>query len=273
MAILPRMPEGPSLVILREAAARFAGRKVLRVSGNSTQDIERMRGRKVLAVRTWGKHFLLQFDGFGLRIHFLLFGSYRINEEKATAPRLSLGFSKGEVLNFYACSVRFIEGELDDTYDWTADVMNDDWDAAAARRKLRLQPESLAADALLDQDVFAGVGNIIKNEVLHRIRVHPESRVGALPPRKLSELVAQAREYSFDFYNWKKAFVLKKHWQVHAKTSCPRDGTPLSYRKHLGQAQRRAFWCDTCQRLYGEAVATDAAPPPPPASRRVRKQP
>ena len=37
------------------------------------------------------------------------------------------------------------------------------------------------ADALLDQDVFAGAGNIIKNEVLHRIRVHPESPVGRLP--------------------------------------------------------------------------------------------
>lgn len=244
------MPEGPSIVILREEAARFAGRKVLRVSGNSTQDIGRMRNRKVLAVRSWGKHFLLEFAGFSLRIHFMLFGSYRINAGKAAPPRLSLGFSKGEVLNFYACSVRFVEGDLDDSYDWSADVMAGGWDAAAARRKLRARPQALAADALLDQDVFAGVGNIIKNEVLHRIRVHPESRIGALPPRKLAELVAQARDYSFDFYRWKKAHVLKKHYQVHTKTSCPRDDTPLSYRKHLGQAQRRAFWCDACQRLY-----------------------
>ena len=245
------MPEGPSIVILREEAARFAGRKVLRVSGNSTQDIARMQGRKVLAVRSWGKHFLLQFSGFALRIHFLLFGSYRINEGKETPPRLSLGFSKDEELNFYACSVRFLEGDLDDHYDWSGDVMSDAWDPAAARRKLRSRPEALAADVLLDQDVFAGAGNIIKNEVLHRIRVHPESRVGALPARKLSELVAQAREYSFDFYRWKKDFVLKKHYQVHTKTTCPRDGTRLSYRKRLGQARRRAFWCDTCQRLYG----------------------
>lgn len=244
------MPEGPSIVILREATAMFAGRKVLRVSGNSTQDIGRMLNRKVLAVRSWGKHFLLQFNGFSLRIHFMLFGSYRINEGKPAPPRLSLGFSQGEALNFYACSVRFLEGELDDHYDWSADVMNDAWNPAAARRKLRAQPDTLVADALLDQDVFAGVGNIIKNEVLHRIRVHPESRAGGLPARKLSELVAQARDYSFDFYHWKKAFVLRKHYQVHTRTTCPRDGTRLSYRKHLGNAQRRAFWCETCQRLY-----------------------
>lgn len=244
------MPEGPSILILRETVAGLAGRKVLRVSGNSTQDIARMQGKKVLAVRSWGKHFLLEFSGFSLRIHFLLFGSWRLNEERDRPPRLSLGFSKGEVLNLYACSVRFLEGDLDAHYDWSADVMNAGWDAAAARRKLRARPATLAADALLDQDLFAGVGNIIKNEVLHRIRVHPESAVGALPPRKLGELVTQAREYSFDFYRWKKAFVLKKNYQVHTKSTCPRDGTRLSYRKHLGTAQRRAFWCDTCQRLY-----------------------
>ena len=245
------MPEGPSIVILCEAAAKFAGRRVLRVTGNSKQDIGRLRNRTVKAVRSWGKHFLLEFSGFSVRIHFLLFGSYRIDEDKGTPARLSLGFSKGEVLNFYACSVKFLEGDLNDHYDWTADVMNDDWDAAAARRKLRARPDVLVADALLDQDLFAGVGNIIKNEVLHRIRVHPETRMGALPPRKLAQLVEQAREYSFDFYRWKKAFVLRKHYQVHTRSTCPRDGTPLNYRKQLGQAKRRAFWCEVCQRRYG----------------------
>lgn len=245
------MPEGPSIVILREAAARFAGRKVLRVSGNSTVDIERLRNRTLIAVRSWGKHLLLEFTGFSVRIHLMLFGSYRINEAKAVPARLSLGFSKGEVLNFYACSVQFVEGSLDERYDWSADVMNEAWDAAAARRKLRLQPDAVVADVLLDQNIFAGVGNIIKNEVLHRIRLHPESRVGSLPARKLAELVAQARDYSFDFYRWKQAFVLRKHYQVHTRSTCPRDGTALSYRKHLGAAQRRAFWCDTCQRRYG----------------------
>ena len=74
--------------------------------------------------------------------------------------------------------------------------------------------------------------------------------VGALPPRKLGELVAQAREYSFDFLAWKRAFVLRQHWQVHAKSICPRDGNLLSYRKKLGRTQRRAFYCELCQRLY-----------------------
>jgi len=171
------------------------------------------------------------------------------NERKETTPRLSLGFDEGEI-NLYACSVRYVEGDVDAIYDWSGDVMSDAWNPRAARRKLESRPETLACDALLDQDIFAGVGNIIKNEVLFRIRVHPESTIGALPPRKLTELITQAREYSFDFLEWKKAFVLKKHYQVHTKTTCPRDGNRLTYRKALGRAQRRAFFCEVCQKRY-----------------------
>jgi len=51
----------------------------------------------------------------------------------------------------------------------------------------------------LDQNIFAGVGNIIKNEVLFRICVHPGSKVGKLPAKQLNALVKEARNYSFDF--------------------------------------------------------------------------
>jgi endonuclease-8 len=246
------MPEGPSIVILRELAEGFAGKRVLEAGGNTrTIDPTRMQGLAVRRVASWGKHFLVQFDGFVLRVHFMLFGSYAIDEDApGRAPRLQLRFSRGRRLNFYACSVRYLEGDIDDLYDFSTDVMNDAWNPRAALRALRTQPDMLVCDALLEQDVFAGVGNIIKNEVLFRIRVHPESRVGALPATKLRELVKQAREYSFDFYRWKKAYVLRKHYQVHTKTECPRDDTRLAYAKALGRKQRRAFWCPTCQRLY-----------------------
>ena len=245
------MPEGPSIVILKEEAAGFRGRIVREVAGNSRLDLTRMRGERITALCSWGKHFLICFPGFAMRVHFMLFGSYRVNERRDNAaPRMSLQFARGQELNFYACSLRYIEGDLDDLYDWSGDVMADAWDPAKARRKLRAQPDVIAADALLDQNVFSGVGNIIKNEVLHRIRVHPQSTIGALSPRKLGELVTQAREYSFDFLRWKKAYVLKKHYQVHTKTHCPRDGERLTYRAKLGTRQRRAFFCERCQKLY-----------------------
>lgn len=243
------MPEGPSLVILREQADRFVGHVVREVSGNSRLPIERLAGKRLLAMETWGKHLLLQFPGFYLRVHLMLWGSARVDERRESAPRLALVFDTGE-LNFYACSLLFGEGDIGQAYDWRGDVMADDWDPALARRKLKARPGVIAADALLDQGVFAGVGNIIKNEVLFRTRVHPESTIGALPPRKLGALIREARTYSFDFYRWKRAYALKRNYQVHQRTHCPECGRRLEFRKSLGRAQRRAFFCGHCQVLY-----------------------
>src|SRR5688572_12526724 len=138
------MPEGPTIVILREEVAPFEGKIVRRVEGNSKLiDPERMLGKKVLEFRSWGKHFLVRFSGFTLKVHFMLFGSYRVNERKENAkPRLGLGFAKGEI-NFYACSVRYLEQPLEEIYDWRADVMAPEWDPALARKKLRAMPEAL----------------------------------------------------------------------------------------------------------------------------------
>jgi endonuclease-8 len=249
------MPEGPTIVILSEEAAKFRGKVVRRAEGNTTKiDAGRMVGRKLLAIRSWGKHFLLEFSGFALRVHFMLFGSYRIDERKENAkPRLSLGFANGEI-NFYACSVKYIDEPLAEVYDWRGDVMAPEWDPALARKNLRAKPQALICDALLDQNVFAGVGNIIKNEVLFRIRVHPLSTVGELPARKLAEMVREAHKYSFQFLEWKKAYVLRKHWLAHRKSTCPRCLIPFRI-AHLGRTHRRAFYCENCQVLYGEPPA------------------
>ncbi len=242
------MPEGPSIVILREAIAHFAGQIIRRAEGNAKIDMQRLPGQRISSIRSFGKQTLIELPDFAIRIHLLMFGIYRIDERKDAAPRLGLGFDHGE-LNFYSCSVRLLEGELDALYDWRGDVLSDQWDPALARAKLRKMPDTLVCDALLDQDVFAGVGNIIKNEVLYRIHLHPLSTVGALSPRKLGELVTQARAYAFEFLAWKKAFVLRRHWLVHNKSRCPRHAIPLA-RAYLGRTHRRSFYCEQCQKRY-----------------------
>jgi len=245
------MPEGPSIVILREQAAKFSGKIIRAASGNSKVDKMRLIGQRVVSLRSFGKQFLIETPVLTIRIHLLMFGSYRIDEARPDRePRLHLKFARGE-LNFYSCSVRYLDEPLDELYDWRCDVMSDAWDSRLALRRLRAQPHTLVCDALLDQGIFAGVGNIIKNEVLFRVRVHPRSTVGALPPQKLRDLVREARQYSFDFLEWKKRFVLRKHWLVHNKGTCVRDGTKLT-RVYLGERNRRTFWCDSCQRLYGK---------------------
>lgn len=242
------MPEGPSIVILKEEVQSFKGKKIKRVEGNSKLDIQRLSGKKIIDFKSWGKHFLICLDDFTVRIHFMLFGSYRINDKKESVPRLRLIFKEGEI-NFYACSVKFIEEDLNEVYDWTADVMNPEWDPTAAKRKLKEKPEILVCDALLDQNIFAGVGNIIKNEVLFRTHVQPEARIGDLPAKKINELVKEARDYSFQFLDWKKQYVLRKHWLAHTKKICPECNRPFT-KKHCGKTNRRSFFCADCQQLY-----------------------
>jgi endonuclease VIII len=142
-----------------------------------------------------------------------------------------------------------LEGNLNALYDWQADVLSDPWNPVKARKKLKAMPETLVFDALLDQQVCSGVGNIIKNEALYRIRLHPETRLGDIPPRKLTELIKEARHYSFDFLKWKKAFELKKHWLAHTKKICLRCDIPLQ-KKYCGKTNRRTFFCGNCQIKY-----------------------
>ncbi len=156
------MPEGPSIVIAKEEMAVFAGKKVSRTFGNSKIDKERMKGKVLLHVKSWGKHLLLCFDDFTVRVHFLLFGSYLINAEKTVAVRLGLIFNN-EYINFYATSVKILEGSANMLYDWSADVLSDYWDSGSALKKLSAKKNELLCDVLLDQDIFSGVGNIIKN--------------------------------------------------------------------------------------------------------------
>jgi endonuclease-8 len=242
------MPEGPSIVILREQTRAFVGKIIRNAEGNSRLDKTPLIGQRIVSIRSFGKQFLIELPNLTIRIHLMMFGSYRVNERSDRPPRLRLTFARGEI-NFYACSVRYIEGDLDALYDWRTDVMSDAWDPRLAAKRLRQSADTLVCDALLDQDIFAGVGNIIKNEVLFRIRVHPLSTVGGLSARKLREMVKEARVYSFQFLEWKKEFTLRKHWLAHNKSICPRDHVKFT-RAYLGVRHRRSFFCELCQRKY-----------------------
>lgn len=246
--IIKNMPEGPSIVLVKEALQGFIGKKILTVKGNSKIEKSRLENQKITDIKSWGKHLLICFNGFTLRIHFLMFGTYLINERKQTPLRLSFGF-KNDELNFYTCATRIIDEPLEEVYDFSADVMCDHWSARRASAKLKLLPKRLVCDVLLDQEIFSGVGNIIKNEVLFRIRVHPKSEVGKLPPKIKSALIREARNYSFDFLKWKRTFELKKHWLIYTKKTCPRDHAAV-IKDYLGTTKRRTFYCEKCQKLY-----------------------
>ena len=244
------MPEGPSLIIVKENISPFIGKKIITADGNAKIDFSKLAGKKILDIRTWGKQLFIVLKDVTIRIHFLMFGSYSVNEQirLTRSVRLHIAFKKDEIF-FYTCSVRELEGDPDILYDWEADVMNVNWNTSKALKKLREIPETLVCDALLDQQIFSGVGNIIKNEVLFRIRVHPLSNLGKLPAQKRRQLVEETVRYSYQFLEWKKQGQLRRNWLAHTKKICPRDHVPF-VKEYLGKSRRRTFYCNVCQRLY-----------------------
>jgi endonuclease-8 len=245
------MPEGPSILILKDTITPLCKtKKIIKASGNAKIDMSQLKGKRVTDVRCWGKQLLIYTEDAIIRIHLLMFGSYSIddNYRPARSLRLALEFSK-HTIYFYTCSVRLLSKDAGQLYDWEADVLNDKWDPLKARKKMKAISNEMVCDVLLDQQIFSGVGNIIKNEVLYRIKLHPENLIKNVPSLKLSSLIKEARNYSFDFLKWKKEFTLKKHWLAHTKKICLRCNLPI-IKKYCGKTKRRTFFCTGCQVKY-----------------------
>lgn len=243
------MPEGPSIVILKELVQRFKGKKVLEASSNNQMiDVDLISGKTIVDFKSWGKHFFICFPKFTIEIHLMLFGTYRIDEYSAKLPRLHLQFNDGEI-NFYACQLHLITEPLSKRYDWSADIMSTKWDTNKAIAKMKAEPKLMVCDALMDQQIFSGVGNIIKNEVLFRTHIHPLSLVSGLPAKKLKELINETIKYAFEFLEWRKEGTLSKHWQAYSQKICPRDHVPI-LRKNTGKSGRSSYYCDVCQVCY-----------------------
>jgi endonuclease VIII len=238
------MPEGPSIVIAKEALAIFKGKKILKVSGYDKIDKKAITGKTVKEVRTWGKHLLIVLGKkLTIRIHFMLFGSYEINtRSKKGNPKLSLTFSNGE-LNFYVSQIVLIQQDLEEVYDWTADIMSKTWSPVKAKEKVFEKPDQLLCDVLMDQHIFSGVGNIIKNEVMYSARLHPENKIADIPRIKINFIVKEVARYSKDFLKWKKAGVLLKHCKVYKQEYCAVCGSEVTV-KDAGRTKRRNYYCE-----------------------------
>ena len=267
--------EGPSLRLAAEQLQPFVGRRIATVAGNSKIGIDRLSGRQVKDIFAWGKHLVFQFDEFALRVHFMLWGTFAATVEGASVtgdyrragpPRLVLNFPNGEI-TMWAASVKFVdEADAKASYDFTADIMAAEWNPRAALHKARAFPRAQIADVLLDQAIFAGVGNIIKNEVLFRTRTNPFASVKSIPDRKLRNMVADARTFSFRFLELRKIFALRKNLEVYRRSVCPRCGGKIFRRVH-GQRARRSFFCAKCQQVPPRYLSAAAE------SRRITRRP
>jgi len=224
-------------------------------TGNTKLGTEQFVGKEVKDIFSWGKHLVFQFDSFAVRIHFMLFGTFEAEVEgvwvtgdyrRAREPRLAFIFPNGQI-NMYNCSVKIIQSaHAKCDYDYSIDIMSSKWSAEVVKQKLKKNPNEEIADVLLDQEIFACVGNIIKNEVLSLQHLAPQHHVRELTNKQIDSLITETRAYSKQFYRWRKKFVLRKHLRVHQKGTCPYCGGQL-IRKKTGRRERWSYWCPVDQ--------------------------
>lgn len=213
------MPEGPTIVVFKKRLEKFEGKKVTESDGYNNPFAEEISGKKLASIETYGKLLLLDFKDFIITVHFGLFGSFLINETKKVNASFSLFFGD-EFINFYVVKIKKVEKEHD--FDQELNVFSKKY-TLERTQKLLLEKyaDKKIGDVLLSQDVFPGLGNIIRNEVLFLSKIHPESEVDKIPAKKIKELLTNIQEFStasvelIEQKIWKSSSSVykKKEWE------------------------------------------------------------
>jgi endonuclease-8 len=239
--------EGPSLVIACEEFKPFLKQEITSATGTASLPFDQIQGSKIEKVESWGKHLILNFSSLTVRIHFLMFGSYRIqNPRKNRIPKLELHFGREKIF-FYSCAIKNLSEDWRKMYDWSTDLMSTKWDAKKALAKMRARQSEMVCDILMDQKIFSGLGNIMKNEILFLLKMHPETKIENLSSARQRNLVKTAESYAWQFYAWKKINQLKRNWQIMRKPRCPECKGKVKKRP-TGKLARISHYCSKCQK-------------------------
>jgi len=243
------MPEGPTILLMKEDLQKFAGRRVTGVEGSEVPENSKIKGEILREIKTFGKQTYLIFDKVIFKIHLMMFGSYSLFK-RTDIDTLKLGLRfKDEGIYFYTCVVKVAEKSDLSEIDWEADIMSEKWSDKKAIEKMQQHPGMMICDAMMNQDIFAGVGNIIKNESLFRAGIHPESRIKNVTESKLKRMIKETKAYSFEFLKYKRTDTLSKTFKVYHQKKCPKCGAAIT-KKETGRSKRMSFFCEKDQKLF-----------------------
>ena len=124
------------------------------------------------------------------------------------------------------------------------DLLADETKVAVVVERLRRSDQSrLVGEALLDQRLAAGIGNMWLAETLWAARVSPWRPLGEVSGAELTEALTWARTRMRESVAGSRP---PRNVYRRAGRACPRCGTPVSSRG-LGEANRTAYWCESCQ--------------------------
>ena len=272
------MPEGDAIFRAARTLHRaLAGSRVTRFESVfpalTRVDADRpLAGRTVESVSARGKHLLMRFSGdLVLRTHMRMNGSWHIYRPGerwqrpardmrilvATDDFVAVGFSVpvAELLTLRELS-RHKELQA-----LGPDLLAADFDGADALQRMRGHPRDAIADALLNQRIIAGIGNVFKSEILFVTGIDPFQPVSALTDEALVRIIAEAKAQL-------RANVLNRSQTLSTAVGrrttrsldpretlwvygrggkpCRNCGTPIRAKK-TGLDARLTYWCPQCQ--------------------------
>jgi len=244
------MPEGDSLHRAARRLQVLVGERIAVETPHpraaAERLAERLDGRRLESVEAVGKNLLLGFEGgLVLRSHLRMSGRWQVRARDSRplagtpwlvlqAPEHEAVLWNGPVLELTGRAVRRLG----------PDILAEPPDLARMVENLRREhPRRELGDALLDQRLVAGIGNLWKAEALWRARVSPWLRLGEASDEALERVLTEAARLmrrSLDGGRQERAIYRR------AGRPCPRCGEPIRSRGQ-GDDNRTAYWCPRCQ--------------------------
>lgn len=219
--------------------------------------LERVRIKEVEA---YGKQFRIHLAGGRvILVHLMMWGSWGIFRKggRWSKPRkrarLVIRTNSHVAVAFSAPVVRLLsKRELGPGSKWGnlgPDPLRPDFSSREFFRRLARDPERQIGDALLDQTVISGVGNILRIEVLFGAKIHPRRPVGDLSRNDRQRLLRWTLKLMGRWLDEKHQDdgSRKDAWiRIYRGSGnpCPRCGGEVEY---FRQAGRITFACRKCQ--------------------------
>ncbi len=158
-----------------------------------------LSGQQLSEIQTHGKHLLLHLsEGFTLHCHAMIYGSWQFGRPplKLRKPekhvRLRLRTATHEAVFFNGPVVELLTSEELRTHKRITslgpDILQPGFDRDQAWERLRRADDRALGDAVLDQRIVAGIGNIFKSEGLFLAGLDPRATVKSLQRTQVERL-------------------------------------------------------------------------------------
>jgi endonuclease VIII len=215
--------------------------------------IERLDGREFERASAHGKHLLLHFGELVLHSHLGMSGSwhtYRRGEswrKPVGAAWAVLSTERAEAVQFGGPTLRLLRAESVRRDPVLArlgpDILAPDFDTEQIAQSLASVPDRGLGDALLDQHLVAGIGNIFKSEACFAAHLDPWQRIADVPAEQLRHVAQAAHDLMLEAV---EAGRQDRAVYKRAGRPCPRCGSQIRSRGQ-GDANRTTYWCPSCQ--------------------------